>query len=630
MSQLDLIVDSQILQKLSKSRYHANECNYEHFDPINSTYRCYTCQKPKMQKKSIEIITNKKKKKKLQMCQLHDIIIKPWHPFLREMQRFFKFSNKTSEQSNAIVYLYETIRKLRAQLFDDMQKMQEQGLATQPIIDILSLYSIDEIESQYKDPKNQTHSSLRFQILEKRVQSYKQQIADLQETIQILEGHQSDKIKTSIPIISKLKKEVEVLKIEIMQLNEQIDLMNRELVQLNEENNYLHNLVKHERLKLYQQIVQLYPQEQIYETQISYFDLYLSKQEEEYTKLKLAKIKLQASAERISQQSEEYKSHSQLQITQEIKSNEEKLQGERLIMQEHIETLRIELNSTKKAENDLKNICKNQDLRIEQLRKELFDCQNQMNLVSQSNLQLRNQIQAQINQIDDLRNTITNLEYHAQQKDNMIKGTPAEELALIILSKDPPKQQQVDILKSSVQVFENDYDSQQSDPTEKIMEQLNDLRSIKERIEKQSQAQSIQLQQIKYEIEQAYQDDLSQSTKSEGKLRPQQATPTRSCIERISKIVNNQDEYVRANRFKSNSPFAQQSSNDLQHMLLLQCITIQELIDSRMEDDENHMEEPSDFQNRNYDENFSDQEHEKEGILANTRRRREQLWFRPR
>lgn len=61
--------------------------NYYKCDPLHSPYSCFACLK---RKKGGGVKMTRAKPRSLGFARTDEVIIKPWHPFLRVLQGFFK------------------------------------------------------------------------------------------------------------------------------------------------------------------------------------------------------------------------------------------------------------------------------------------------------------------------------------------------------------------------------------------------------------------------------------------------------------------------------------------------------------------------------------------------------------
>ncbi|CAD8203359.1 unnamed protein product [Paramecium pentaurelia] len=612
------ILNNYMVKNLQKGKERENHSDFYDYNPLTSTFQCYGCQKQKPKQVSL-LLSNqkiKKKRKTLEIYKMNDIIIKPWHPFLREFQKIFKNSitpqhkqlNYLTEyyKPDIVLQLYEVIRRLREQLEENIKQIQKGEISIAPILETLAIYSIDEIEINYETLHNSTKSiqqdstrkslassSIRYQMQEKKIQHYKEQWEIVKEQVVLLEQNNSIGLKQQIENTIRAQKEIQYLKSVLKETQDHLMIIERDKEQLIKENYFLFQYAQLDRHYLFIRIMEQYPVEQLKETDISYFEIYLKELEKEQAKLKLENTKLKIHTNHLEKETELIKQESFSQFSNEFQTQEQKWSIEKNQLEKTLQQLKQDLQISQKFEKELRIL--NQTLQGEQdkLRKQLFEYQTSMNNISHQHLIQRQQNDQLLKQNQELQQTIQLLEQQAignkQQFNKMNPNDQAQQLALIILSKQQPNQEQIKLLQQvfgefTDQIIQNQLEQNQNEQAEKLIQQLQDLRNFKEKLEFQNRLTNKQIEEIKKEIEYAFllNETQQSQTKIGRKLNYdiQDQTQFYQSLVRINEILNSKEEDLsKLNILKSQSPInMKQEISQLHYLLLLQALSLEEMI----------------------------------------------------
>ncbi|CAD8097654.1 unnamed protein product [Paramecium primaurelia] len=625
------ILNNYMVKNLQKGKEREIHSDFYDYNPLTSTFQCYGCQKQKPKQVSL-LLSNqkiKKKRKTLEIYKMNDIIIKPWHPFLREFQKIFKNSitpqhkqlNYLTEyhKPDIVLQLYEVIRRLREQLEENIKQIQKGEISVAPILETLAIYSIDEIEINYETLHNSTKSiqqdstrkslassSIRYQMQEKKIQHYKEQWEIVKEQVVLLEQNNTIGLKQQIENTIRAQKEIQYLKSVLKETQDHLMIIERDKEQLIKENYFLFQYAQLDRHYLFIRIMEQYPVEQLKETDISYFEIYLKELEKEQAKLKLENTKLKIHQNHLEKETEFIKQESFSQFSNEFQTQEQKWNIEKNQLEKTLQQLKQDLQISQKFEKELRIL--NQTLQGEQdkLRKQLFEYQTGMNNISHQHLIQRQQNEQLLKQNQELQQTIQLLEQQAignkQQFNKMNPNDQAQQLALIILSKQQPNQEQIKLLQQvfgefTDQIIQNQLEQNQNEQAEKLIQQLQDLRNFKEKLEFQNRLTNKQIEEIRKEIEYAFllNETQQSQTKIGRKLNYdiQDQTQFYQSIVRINEILNSKEEdLTKFNRLKSQSPInMKQEISQLHCLLLLQALSLEEMI---LNSEQNQIENFSD------------------------------------
>ncbi|CAD8201563.1 unnamed protein product [Paramecium octaurelia] len=627
----EAILNDYMIKNLQKGKERENHSDFYDYNPLTSTYQCYGCQRHKPRQISLVLSNQKAKKKRrtLETYKMNDIIIKPWHPFLREFQKIFKNSiipqhkqlNYQVEyhKPDVVLQFYEVIRRLREQLEDNIKSIQKGDISVAPILETLAIYSIDEIEINYETLHNSTKSiqqdstkkslassSIRYQMQEKKIQHYKEQWEIVKEQVELLEQNNTIGLKQQIENTIKAQKEIQYLKSVLKETQDHLMIIERDKELLTRENYFLFQYAQLDRHYLLIKIMEQYPVEQLKETDVSYFEIYLKEQEKELARLKLENTKLKIHSNQLEKESEVIKKESFSQFSNEFQTQEQKWSNEKNHLEKTLEQLKQELEISQRFEKELRIL--NQTMQEEQdkLRKQLFDYQTGMNNISHQHLIQRQQNDQLLKQNQELQLTIQQLEQQAignrQQFNKMNPNDQAQQLALIILSKERPNQEQVNLLRQvfgdfTDEIIKNQVEQNQNEQAQKLIEQIQDLRNFKEKVESQNRLTNKQMDEIRKELEFAFQMNESQQSQSKigRKLNYdiQDSTSYFQSLVRINEILNGQEEDLQKfNRLKSQSPLMmKQEISQLHCLLLLQALSLEEMI---VNSEQNQVEDFSD------------------------------------
>ncbi|CAD8189501.1 unnamed protein product [Paramecium pentaurelia] len=627
----EVILNNYMVKNLQKGKDRENHSDFYDYNPLTSTYQCYGCQKQKPKQASLLLANQKAKKKRrtLEIYKMNDIIIKPWHPFLREFQKIFKNSiipqhkqlNYQVEyhKPDIVLQFYEVIRRLREQLEENIKSIQKGDIYIAPILETLATYSIDEIEINYETLHNSTKSiqqestkkslassSIRYQMQEKKIQHYKEQWEIVKEQVELLEQNNTIGLKQQIESTIKAQKDIQYLKSVLKETQDHLMIMERDKEQLIRENYFLFQYAQLDRHYLFIRIMEQYPAEQLKETDVSYFEIYLKELEKELAKLKLENTKLKIHANHLEKETEVMKKESFSQFSNEFQTQEQKWSNEKNHLEKTLEQLKQELEISQRFEKELRIL--NQTMQEEQdkLRKQLFDYQNGMNNISHQHLIQRQQNDQLLKQNQELQLTIQQLEQQVignkQQFNKMNPNDQAQQLALIILSKQRPNQDQINLLRQvfgefTDEIIKNQVEQNQNEQAEKLIEQIQDLKNFKEKVESQNKLTNKQIDEIRKELEYAFQQNEIQQSQSRigRKLNYdiQDQTQYFQSLIRINEILNSQeDDLQKFNRLKSQSPLnMKQDIAQLNCLLLLQALSLEEMI---VNSEQNQIEDFSD------------------------------------
>ncbi|CAK94097.1 unnamed protein product (macronuclear) [Paramecium tetraurelia] len=627
----EAILNDYMVKNLQKGKERENHSDFYDYNPLTSTYQCYGCQRQKPKQASLLLANQKSKKKRrtLETYKMNDIIIKPWHPFLREFQKIFKNSiipqhkqlNYQVEyhKPDVVLQFYEIIRRLREQLEDNVKSIQKGDISVAPILETLAIYSIDEIEINYETLHNSTKSiqqdstkkslassSIRYQMQEKKIQHYKEQWEIVKEQVELLEQNNTIGLKQQIENTIKAQKEIQYLKSILKETQDHLMIIERDKEQLIRENYFLFQYAQLDRHYLLIKIMEQYPVEQLKETDVSYFEIYLKEQEKELARLKLENTKLKIHSNHLEKESEVIKKESFSQFSNEFQTQEQKWSNEKIHLEKTLDQLKQELEISQRFEKELRIL--NQTMQEEQdkLRKQLFDYQAGMNNISHQHLIQRQQNDQLLKQNQELQLTIQQLEQQAignkQQFNKMNPNDQAQQLALIILSKERPTQEQVNLLRQvfgdfTDEIIKNQVEQNQNEQAQELIEQMQDLRNFKEKLESHNRLTNKQMDEIRKELEFAFQMNESQQSQSKigRKLNYdiQDSTSYFQSLVRINEILNSQEEDLQKfNRLKSQPPqIMKQEISQLHCLLLLQALSLEEMI---VNSEQNQIEDFSD------------------------------------